>query len=106
MLESSGYKNQCLRKAPPSVAVHQKIINEESRSPERRRGSDAEIALFGGHPGLEADQNGGRGTARLREKRDSAVGFVEVINADLHAVITPEMSVRFTQQLALLNTAW
>lgn len=93
----------CLRVAPAFVAVYQKIINKQSRSPEVGRGSDAKIATFQGHAGLEVDWDGRRGTAHLREKQGSGVDFLETINADLHTIIIPEMSVHFIQRLALLN---
>ena len=83
--------------APPFVAVYQKIINKQSRSPEMRRGSDAKIAMFLGHAGLEVDRDGRRGTGRLREKRCSGVDFLEMIDAGPHTIIIQEMSVHFIQ---------
>lgn len=88
--------------APPFVAVYQKIVNKQFRSPEMRR-SDAKIAMFWWHAELEVNWDGRRGTAHSREKRSSGVDFLDMINADLHTIIIQEMSVHFIQQLALLN---
>lgn len=84
------------------AAVYQKIINKQSRLPEMRR-SDAKIAAFQGHAGLEGYRDGRRGTSHLREKPNSGVEFLKMINADLNTIIIQEMSVHFIQRLALLN---
>lgn len=76
--------------------MYQKIISKQSRLLETRR-SDAKIAVFQGHAGLEGYRDGRRGTAHLREKRSSGVEFLKVINADLDTIIIQEMSVHFIQ---------
>lgn len=62
--------------------MYWRIINKQPRSPELRRVSDAKIAVFWGHTGLEMDQDGRTGTVSLRGKQGSGVDFLKMISAD------------------------